>query len=157
MSDGGAGRVCRRGVLFVSGLYGYAVHAHCDEHGPVEVGPPEYRMTIRPRVLMLTQSLPYPPHSGVANRTLNVVRQLQVDYDVDLVPFSRANHQPDSAARHAAWRALQTVASSVAEPTPIPNEHSTVRKSWDHLRAVVSGRAYTYYEYESRIFADRLH
>ncbi len=114
-------------------------------------------MTTRPRVLMLTQSLPYPPHSGVANRTLNVVRQLQLDYDVDLVPFCRLNHQPDSAARDAAWRALQTVASSVAEPTPIPNEHSTVRKIWDHLRAVVRGRAYTYYEYESRAFADRLH
>jgi glycosyltransferase involved in cell wall biosynthesis len=113
-------------------------------------------MTARPRVLVLTQSLPYPPHSGVANRTLNVLRQLQLEFNVDLVPFSRANHQPDRAAREAAWRALQQVASSVAEPTPIPNEHSTVRKVWDHLRAVVSGRAYTYYEYESRAFADRL-
>jgi glycosyltransferase involved in cell wall biosynthesis len=114
-------------------------------------------MMARPRVLMLTQSLPYPPQSGVANRTLNVLRQLRLEYDVDLVPFSRVNHQPDRAARDTAWRALQDVTSSVAEPTPIPNEHSAVRKIWDHLRAVASGRAYTYYEYQSRAFADRLH
>ena len=113
-------------------------------------------MSARPRVLMLTQSLPYPPHAGVANRTLNVLRQLRLEYDVDLVPFSRANHQPDRAAREAAWRALQNIVSSVAEPTPIPNEHSRVRKIWDHLRALVSGRAYTYYEYQSRAFGDRL-
>lgn len=113
-------------------------------------------MSARPRVLMLTQSLPYPPHAGVANRTLNVLRQLQLEYDVDLVPFSRANHQPDRDARAAAWRALQNIISSVAEPTPIPNEHSSIRKIWDHLRALVSGRPYTYYEYESRAFGDRL-
>src|SRR5205814_1766721 len=113
-------------------------------------------MSARPRVLMLTQSLPYPPHAGVANRTLNVLRQLRLEYDVDLVPFSRANHQPDRAAREAAWRALQNIVSSVAEPTPIPNEHSRIRKIWDHLRALVSGRAYTYYEYQSRAFGDRL-
>jgi len=113
-------------------------------------------VSARPRVLVLTQSLPYPPHSGVANRTLNVLRQLQLEYDVDLVPFSRANHQPDRAAREVAWRALRQIVSSVAEPTPIPNEQSVVRKIWDHMRAVVSGRAYTYYEYQSRAFGDRL-
>ncbi len=113
-------------------------------------------MTARPRVLMLTQSLPYPPHSGVANRTLNVLRQLRLEYDVDLVPFSRLNHQPDRAAREAARRALQQVVASVAEPTPIPNEQSLVRKIWDHVRALVSGQAYTYYEYQSRAFGERL-
>jgi len=113
-------------------------------------------MTARPRLLVLAQSLPYPPHSGVANRTFNVLRQLRVEYDVDLVAFFRTNHQPDNAAREAAWRSLRKVAASVAEPTPIPNEHSAVRKMWDHLRSLASGRAYTYYEYDSRAFAERL-
>ena len=113
-------------------------------------------MTARPRLLFLAQSLPYPPHSGVANRTLNVLRQLRHAFEIDLVAFSRANHQRDRAAREAAWHALRRVAGWVAEPTPIPNEQSTARRIWDHLRSVVSGRAYTYYEYESRDFANRL-
>ncbi len=113
-------------------------------------------MTARPRLLVLAQSLPYPPHSGVANRTFNVLRQLRIRYDVDLVAFYRTNHQPDRAAREAAWRSLQAVAASVAEPTPIPNEHSAIRKLWDHLRSLVSGRAYTHYEYDSSTFERRL-
>jgi len=113
-------------------------------------------MAARPRLLFLAQCLPYPPHSGVANRTFNVLRQLAVEYDIDLVAFSRMNHQPDRTAREAAWRALRSAAADVAEPTPIPNEQSALRRIWDHLRSVVTGRAYTYYEYHSRSFADRL-
>jgi glycosyltransferase involved in cell wall biosynthesis len=93
----------------------------------------------------------------VANRTFNILRQLQVEYDVDLVAFSRLCHQPDRVAREAAWGALRSDLAFVAEPTPIPNEHSVLRKTLDHLRSVVSGRAYTYYEYDSRQFAKRLH
>ncbi|HEX4600962.1 MAG TPA: glycosyltransferase family 4 protein [Gemmatimonadales bacterium] len=114
-------------------------------------------MAARPRLLFLAQALPYPPHSGVANRTFNILRQLQLAYDIDLVAFARVSHQPDRAAREAAWRALQDVATVVAEPTPIPHEHSALRKLWDHLRSVLSGRAYTHYVYESDAFRDRLH
>ena len=114
-------------------------------------------MATRPRVLFLSQCLPYPPHSGVASRTFNILKQLPLAYHVNLVAFSRASHQPDRAARDAARDALQAVAAFVAEPTPIPNEHSALRRLWDHLRSVFSGRAYTYYEYESGAFSDRLH
>lgn len=113
-------------------------------------------MAARPRLLCLAQCLPYPPHSGVANRTFNILRQLQIEYDVDLVAFSRLCHQPDHAARDAARDALRSVVAFVAEPTPVPSEHSTPRKIWDHLRSLVSGRAYTFYEYSSRAFAARL-
>lgn len=89
-------------------------------------------------------------------RTFNILRQLQVEYDVDLVAFSRVNHQPDHQARQDAWTALRRAAAHVAEPTPIPNEHSALRKAWDHARSVVSGRPYTYYEYESGAFANQL-
>jgi len=92
----------------------------------------------------------------VASRTFHILRQLQLEYDVDLVAFSRVCHQPDRGAREAARDALRNAVASVAEPTPIPQEHSTPRKIWDHLRSLISGRAYTYYEYHSRSFADRL-
>jgi glycosyltransferase involved in cell wall biosynthesis len=113
-------------------------------------------MSRRPRVLVLAQSLPYPPQCGVASRTFNVLKQLQEGYDVDLVAFSRVSHQRDRVARDAAWRALQAALTRVAEPTPIPNEHSAFRKLCDHARSLVSGRAYTHYEYASRSFAQRL-
>ena len=113
-------------------------------------------MAARPRLLFLAQCLPHPPHSGVATRTFNILRQLQAEYDVDLVAFYRVNHQRDYAARDAARGALAHVTAFVAAPTPIPNEHSALRKVWDHLRSVMGKRAYTYYEYESHTFADRL-
>ena len=113
-------------------------------------------MAPRPRLLLLAQCLPYPPHSGVTSRTLNVLTQLQVEYDVDLVAFFRVNHQPTRAAREAACRALRSQAVHVAEPVPIPSEHSTLRKVWDHLRSLSTGRAFTHYQYDSRRFEDRL-
>jgi len=106
-------------------------------------------MPDRPRLLFLAQSLPFPPHSGVAVRTYNVLRELQREFDVDLVAFSRLGHQPDAAAREAARDALRATLTHVAEPTPVPNEGSGMRRAWDHLRSVVTGRAYTYYEYRS--------
>jgi glycosyltransferase involved in cell wall biosynthesis len=113
-------------------------------------------MATRPRLLFLAQCVPYPPHSGVATRTFNILKQLHAAYDIDLVAFYRVNHQPDRVARDAAWGALQRTGVFVSEPTPIPSEHSALRKIWDHLRSLISGRAYTYYEYQSRAFADRL-
>jgi glycosyltransferase involved in cell wall biosynthesis len=113
-------------------------------------------MAPRPRLLFLAQCLPYPPHSGVAVRTFNVLRQLQEAYDIDLVTFYRINHQPDQSARNSSCAKLRSVAEFVAEPSPIPNEHSLARKLGDHIRSVVSGRSYTYYEYDSRAFGRRL-
>ncbi|HWC74522.1 MAG TPA: glycosyltransferase family 4 protein [Gemmatimonadales bacterium] len=110
----------------------------------------------RPRILFLAQCLPYPPHTGVAARTFNILLQLQKTYDVDLVAFYRVNHQPDRGTLEASWEALRRVVSFVAEPTPIPSEHSTLRKLWVHARSMVSGRVYTFYEYDSRSFAERL-
>ncbi|HVH09430.1 MAG TPA: glycosyltransferase family 4 protein [Gemmatimonadales bacterium] len=113
-------------------------------------------MPARPRLLFLTQSLPFPPHTGVAGRNFNILKQLGVEFDVDLVAFSRVNHQVDGAARERARDALRRVVAGVAEPTPIPSEHSVARKFWDHARSVMTGRAYTYYEYDSPSFASRL-
>src|SRR5258705_1730344 len=103
-------------------------------------------MATRPRVLFLSQCLPYPPHSGVASRTFNILKQLHIAYDVDLVAFSRASHQPDRAARDAARAALQAVGAVVAEPTPIPHQHSALPLLWVHLRRLRSLRSCAYYD-----------
>ena len=113
-------------------------------------------MATRPRLLFLSQCLPYPPHWGVATRTYNVLTQLQQTYDVDLLAFYRVSHQPDRQALESSWGALKRLGGFVAEPTPIPSEHSVVRKVWDHIRSVLTGRAYTLFEYDSRDFGCRL-
>src|SRR5438105_15760605 len=113
-------------------------------------------MAPRPRLLFLAQCLPYPPHSGVAVRTFNVLKQLQEAYDIDLIAFYRRSHQQDRSALVAAREMLGRVADYVAEPTPIPNEHSTPRKLLDHLRSVFTGLVYTEYEYDSHALGQRL-
>ena len=113
-------------------------------------------MATRPRLLFLSQCLPYPPHWGVATRTYNVLMQLQKTYDVDLLAFYRVSHQPDRPALESSWSALKRLGGFVAEPTPIPSEHSAVRKVWDHVRSVLTGRVYTLFEYDSRDFGRRL-
>jgi glycosyltransferase involved in cell wall biosynthesis len=113
-------------------------------------------MFARPRLLFLSQCLPWPPHSGVANRTFHILRQLGAAYHIDVVAFSRMNHQADKAARDAARRALGSDNTVVAEPTPIPGERSALRNAWDHVRSVMSGRAYTWYVYQSGAFERQL-
>jgi glycosyltransferase involved in cell wall biosynthesis len=113
-------------------------------------------MSSRPRVLVLSQCLPYPPDSGVTNRTFNVLRQLQREFDVVVLPYHRRNHQPNAEALQAARAALEGYVTRVAAPVPIRAEHAIVRRAWDHGRSVLSGRAYTYYEYASGQYRDQL-
>jgi glycosyltransferase involved in cell wall biosynthesis len=110
----------------------------------------------RPRLLFLAQTLAYPPHSGVANRTFNVMMQLQRAFDVHLLAFSRRNHQPDAPSRLTAQAALAERLSRVATAVPVPAEASRPARVWCHLRSVVTARPYTYYEYASPEFGRAL-
>lgn len=113
-------------------------------------------MKPRPQVLVLSQSLPYPPHSGVTNRTYHLLAQLQQEFDVIVVPFFRSNHHPSSADRVSARERLAIELTAVGDPSPIPGEHSLVRRFADHLRSAVLSRPYTYFEYASRHFDRQL-
>ena len=110
----------------------------------------------RRRLLFLSHCLPYPPHSGPRSRTLNVLGELQRDFDVQLLPFSRHNHQPLPGDLDSARRTLEHVVTHVGLPVPIPGEQSLVRHVWDHFRSVISRRPYTYYEYHSNHFRSQL-
>jgi glycosyltransferase involved in cell wall biosynthesis len=114
-------------------------------------------MTARPHILFLSQCLPYPPHSGVRSRTFNILRELEREFDVTLLAFTRRNHQPTATAREDAWRALEGTVSHVAAPVPVPAERSRLRFIWDHVRSCVSQEPYTYYEYDSGLFRQQLH
>lgn len=114
-------------------------------------------MAGRPRVTVLAQCLPYPPQSGVRTRTFNILRELQREFDVSVVPFSRRVHQPLPADREDGRVKLGQVVSDVGVPIPIPGEQSSARRLWDHLRSVLTRQPYTTYEYRSRDFLRQLH
>lgn len=107
---------------------------------------------MRNRILFLAQCLPFPPHSGVLNRTFHTLEELQREFDVTLVAFSRRNHQPDSTARSNAVAALREVASDVEAPALIESEWSTTVKIANQLRSVLSGEPYVFYEYDNSEF-----
>lgn len=89
-------------------------------------------------------------------RTFNVLRQLQREFEVTLLMFSRRNHQPDDASREAGLRALRDVGLDALEAVPIGSEYSSARTAWDHLRSVATRRAYTFYQYRSATFRRQL-
>ncbi len=125
---------------------------------------PQYRpfsrrhanMSHRPHILFLSQCLPYPPQSGVTLRTFHILEQLQAEFDVTLVAYARRGHQAGDAARREAERMLARIVRRVSAPVPVPAEYSTLRRVFDHLRATVTRRPYTFYEYESDRFASQL-
>lgn len=114
------------------------------------------QMPARKRLLLLSHVLPYPPDSGVTSRTYNTVRQLQREFDVTLVMFTRRNHQPTAAALSDAEAAMATVVKTAYPAVPIPSQRSKARLVWDHLRSVLSRRSYTYFTFESEEYRAHL-
>jgi glycosyltransferase involved in cell wall biosynthesis len=111
-------------------------------------------LPVRPRMLLLAQTLPFPPDGGVHIRIYNILKLLSLRYDVTLLSFVRRAERdaPESVADGIHGLAPY----ATVEAFPIPQEHSRVRWIWDHLRSLVSGRAYVWYAYESAAFRDRL-
>lgn len=114
-------------------------------------------MPTRPRLLFLSQCLPYPPDSGVKIRGFNVLKQLRQAFDVTLLMFSRRNHQPDASSLAIGRDALSELGLDVYEPVRIGSEESSVRAAWDHLCSVATHRPFTFYQYRSDRFRGQLH
>lgn len=106
----------------------------------------------RPKLLFLSQTLPFPPDSGSAIRSYNALRLLARDYDVTALCFYRRATTPDLAGSLAALRGI----AAHVEAFPIEQEHSRARMLADHARSVLTGRAYTAFAYESAGFTRAL-
>jgi glycosyltransferase involved in cell wall biosynthesis len=111
---------------------------------------------MRKSILFLSQCLPFPPHSGVTNRTYHILRELQREFDVALVAFSRRNHQPDTGSRASAAERLRLVVSDVSEPAAIESEWSTPLKLRNHLSSLLTGKPYIFYDYSTSAFGRAL-
>ena len=101
----------------------------------------------RPRLLLLLQSLPFPPDGGVHIRTFHVIRLLARMFDITALCFYRRAERPLPADVEASLDGLRPFAR--VEAFPIPQEHDAARFMWDHIRSVATGNAYTWYAYDS--------
>lgn len=113
-------------------------------------------MTVRPRVLFLCQTLPYPPDGGVWIRTYHVLRLLAQAFDVTALCFERSASSGDGAGRNAAASRDALARFGEVEVFPIPQKNSRLRYAWDHLRSVTRRQAYTAYLYDSTEYRRRL-
>lgn len=104
----------------------------------------------------MSQCLPFPPDSGVTNRTYHILQQLQREFDVTLVAFSRRNHQPHAPAREAATAALRKELFDVFDPVPISSEWSLTTKLRIHASSVLTGKPYTFFEYGNPTYGREL-
>jgi polysaccharide biosynthesis protein PslH len=104
----------------------------------------------RPRLLFLSQTLPFPPDGGVKIRTFNILRLLARSFEVSGLCFYRRHGGVTDAEVEASVEALRDLADLRA--FPIPQEHSRTRLGWDHFRSLLTGRVYTRFSYESRAF-----
>ncbi len=108
----------------------------------------------RRHMLFLGHTLPFPPDSGAAIRTYNVLRLLSNEYRISGLCFFRSNDQSTPQRLRRSIVALSEYAD--IETFPIPQEHSRARFLRDHLTSLARHRAYTVYAYRSRAFRDRL-
>jgi polysaccharide biosynthesis protein PslH len=106
------------------------------------------------RVLFLCQNLPFPPDGGALIRSYHTLRLLAERADVTAVCFYRRASRPTDEAVRAGLEGLRALAG--VEAFPIPQEHSRPRLVWDHLRSLLTGRAYTRFAYESRLVRERI-
>src|SRR2546425_174454 len=112
------------------------------------------RVTTRPRLLFLCQTLPYPLDSGVAIRSYHTLRILSRVFDITALCFYRRKRGLVPEGPGPSLVRLRSLAR--VEAFPIPQEHSVPRLLWDHLRSLALGRVYTAFAYQSRPFTRRL-
>lgn len=110
--------------------------------------------TRKPRLLFISQTLPYPPDGGVKIRTFHIMRLLSRTFDITALCFYRSK----SGALHT--NAPEAVAGLApfarVEAFPIPQEQSRLRLLLDHLTSLLTLRTYTVRSYESAAFRRRL-
>jgi polysaccharide biosynthesis protein PslH len=109
----------------------------------------------KPKLLLLSQVLPYPPDGGVKIRTYHTLRLLSQAFEVHALCFYRWKRGKLEQDVDASLRAIGEFAALV-EAFPIPQEHSRLRFVWDHLRSATRRLPYTRFVYESAEFEGRV-
>lgn len=98
-------------------------------------------MPSKPKLLVLSHFLPFPPHGGAAIRTYNLLKGLAESFDITLVAVSRFAHQATQFDVDCAVAGCGAIAKRVCV---IREDRPTVRRQVSaHLLSLVSLRPYT--------------
>jgi len=104
----------------------------------------------QPKLLFLSQTLPYPPDGGVKVRTFHILRMLAQEFRVTALCFFR---RENGLATEEIERRVDSLRNfGHVEAFPIPQEHSVTRLLADHVQSVLRRRPYTVFTYESTPF-----
>jgi len=113
-------------------------------------------MNKRPRLLFLCQTLPYPLDGGVWIRTYHVMRMLSEAFEVTALCFERMGVS-GTRDRRDVREALDVLGRfGRVEVFPIPQTGRRTRFVWDHLRSLLTRKAYTRFLYDSQGFRSRV-
>lgn len=104
----------------------------------------------KPSLLFLSHLLPYPPDSGAAIRTFNVLRILSEAFDVTALCFARATESAGAGSPRE--RAAAMAKFGDIRAFPIPSDLNRARLVYDHLRSTVWRQPYVRYIYDSRAY-----
>ncbi len=115
---------------------------------------PTRRRPMTRRLLFISHRLPFPPHSGAAIRTYNILAELSREYSIDAFCFDRRDPSTTGISLETRIEALAPFAR--CEVFPIPQQLSRRRLLSDHARSVLTARPYTYYMHDSAPFLRRL-
>lgn len=108
---------------------------------------------VKPRLLFLGHTLPYPPDRGAALRSYHVLRTLTGHYEVDALVFHRRG-DPTQTPLESRLAHLRT--RSHVEAFPVPQEQNPLRRSWDGIRSTVLRRSPARWRFDSAAFRRRV-
>lgn len=106
------------------------------------------------RLLVLSQTFPYPPTGGVTLRTYNVLRQLAEEYEITLLAFDRKRRPASQKVPCRDMEEMERIART--HVFKVPQHVSSVRFVSDHLRSIASRRVFTVYRLNSAGFKAEL-
>lgn len=109
--------------------------------------------TVRPRLLFLGHTLPYPPDRGAALRSYHTLRALAKRYDIAALLF-RHRGDPTQMPLEDRLRHLRSLAD--VELFGVPGERSVLRARLDRLKGLLAGGAPLQWTYEDRGYRRRL-
>jgi glycosyltransferase involved in cell wall biosynthesis len=109
-----------------------------------------------PRILFLTQILPYPLNSGAKIRQYHMLRHLGQHHEVTLVPFTRADDPPEAIEhlrglchavhpvpmRRSPWRNVRAAAKGMLTGLPMVVARDEVAEMEAKLRQLVAEQAF---------------
>lgn len=101
----------------------------------------------KPRLLLLTQVLPFPADAGPKIKTFNLIKYLCKSFDITLVSFVRADNTPEHT------KALREYC---AEVYTVPMERSRLRDVKALLRSLLKGQPFLMVRDESKAMTELL-